>query len=482
MDFFEDDLILQNYLGLVEDTFIISKTNNEGIITYVNDAFCQISGFTKDELIGKPHNIVRHPQVPSKVFKQMWDTIQKGNVFHGVIKNRAKDGSTYITDAKIYPLITDNGIEEYLSVRVDITQFALAKEQQILDASEKFKIILDKDGLIVGFNNNATNTFSFLKVGETLHSCIYEAVDYKNANRSIKNFTVKINGIIIDFLANGQQIQEETIEFNNKTYLLETERLSNDFMMIFTDISDVEDLKKKHDIDLQQSKDEMLVVFTHELKTPLNGIIGFSEVLDKRLQGAKQKELKEKDIDKFITIAQDINALGNMLYNTVMSLLDSAKIKSGQYQLNITKFTASDIILKHLTLVNKVYNQDSQYSFEDFEIESDQIAIERIFVNLYSNALKYGDGKAFTTLKKKDNKFYLIVEDNGSGVSEEDRMRIWDMFDQLDDKELTRDAKGTGIGLFLVKQLCDLLDYKIEITTSQKLGGASFVVSGNLKG
>jgi len=225
---------------------------------------------------------------------------------------------------------------------------------------------------------------------------------------------------------------------------------------------------------------DLLVIFTHELKTPLNGIIGFSEVLDKRLQRAKQRELKEKDIDKFITISQDINALGNVLYNTIMSLLDSAKIKSGQFQLNITKFVASEIILKHLMLVNKVYNQDNKYLLEDFEIQSDQIAIERIFVNLYSNALKYGNGEAFATLKKENNRFYLIVEDNGKGVSEEDKNRIFEMFDQLDNKELTRDTKGTGIGLFLVKQLCDLLNYKIEIQTSQKLGGAAFVVSGDI--
>jgi len=84
-------------------------------------------------------------------------------------------------------------------------------------------------------------------------------------------------------------------------------------------------------------------------------------------------------------------------------------------------------------------------------------------------------------LKQVDNEFILKIEDDGEGIKDKDKERIFDMFDQLDNKELTRDAKGTGIGLYLVKQLCNLLNYSIDIEKSQHLNGAAFVIRGLLK-
>ena len=77
----------------IEKNFLISKTNPKGIITYVNNLFCKISGYTKEELLGKPHNIVRHPDMPKTVFKELWETIKdKKQPWTGIIKNRTKQG------------------------------------------------------------------------------------------------------------------------------------------------------------------------------------------------------------------------------------------------------------------------------------------------------------------------------------------------------------------------------------------------------
>ncbi|MDD5328635.1 MAG: PAS domain-containing methyl-accepting chemotaxis protein [Sulfuricella sp.] len=105
----------------VEKTFtsgtIVSKTNLKGIITYANDAFVAISGFTREELIGKNHNIVRHPDMPPAAFAWLWDTIKTGQPWRGVVKNRCKNGDHYWVDAFVVPVKKNGEIVEYMSVR-----------------------------------------------------------------------------------------------------------------------------------------------------------------------------------------------------------------------------------------------------------------------------------------------------------------------------------------------------------------------------
>lgn len=101
---------------------LITKTDLKGNITYANDIFCEISGYSGDEVIGKPQNIVRHPDMPSSTFEEMWATIQAGNTWSGRIKNKAKDGSAYVVNAMIMPIRDKNGaISGYISSRHVIT-------------------------------------------------------------------------------------------------------------------------------------------------------------------------------------------------------------------------------------------------------------------------------------------------------------------------------------------------------------------------
>ena len=93
----------------VENRPVISKTDLKGIITYVNTPFCKLAGYEKDELIGKPHNIVRHPDMPKSIFKELWETIEKNQKWRGFIKNLRKDGKYYWIEAFIEPMFDENG-------------------------------------------------------------------------------------------------------------------------------------------------------------------------------------------------------------------------------------------------------------------------------------------------------------------------------------------------------------------------------------
>ena len=115
--------LLEEYKDAVDRSNIVSKADRSGRITYVNDKFCEISGFSAEELIGKPHRVVRHVDTPKEIFDDMWKTILAKRPWRGVVKNRKKDGSDYIVEVTINPIVNNEGeIEEFISIRHDITE------------------------------------------------------------------------------------------------------------------------------------------------------------------------------------------------------------------------------------------------------------------------------------------------------------------------------------------------------------------------
>ena len=126
----ENISFLDGYKMAIDETSIVSKTDPRGVITYVNKKFCEISGFSKQELIGMSHNIVRHPDMPKDAFKEMWKTIKAKKIWHGIVKNITKDGAFYVVDATIIPVLDNNGeIIEYIGVRHDVTELEKSKEE-----------------------------------------------------------------------------------------------------------------------------------------------------------------------------------------------------------------------------------------------------------------------------------------------------------------------------------------------------------------
>lgn len=144
-----NDLIFDlNYQKVaIDKTLILSKADSFGTIIDVNDNFCTISGYAREELIGQPHNVVRHPSMDSAVFKELWNTIKAKKIWQGEIQNRRKDGSSYYVMSHIIPILNREGeIREYLSIREDITLIVELREglQKALALAEQDKQIAER--------------------------------------------------------------------------------------------------------------------------------------------------------------------------------------------------------------------------------------------------------------------------------------------------------------------------------------------------
>jgi len=110
-------LIVDEEVAFPEGRLIVSRTDPEGIITHANESFVRMSGFTKEELMGTPHYILRHPDMPAIAFKGLWDTISQGRKWHGYVKNLRKDGKYYWVHAVVVPNVRGGKIVGYASVR-----------------------------------------------------------------------------------------------------------------------------------------------------------------------------------------------------------------------------------------------------------------------------------------------------------------------------------------------------------------------------
>jgi aerotaxis receptor len=116
---------------------IVSRTDLKGNITYANETFALISGYTKDELIGKPHNIVRHPDMPKSIFKGLWKDLETKGSWNGVVKNKRKDEGFYWVYAEVSRVFKDGILVEYKSIRTPISFEDKVKYQLLYDEIKK---------------------------------------------------------------------------------------------------------------------------------------------------------------------------------------------------------------------------------------------------------------------------------------------------------------------------------------------------------
>ena len=124
-------------IKLLEDSFLLSETDEKGIIRYVNDEFCEFSEYSIEELLGKPHNIVRHKDMPKQAFQEMWIELKKGNIWKGFVKNSTKSGKYYWVFATIFPFTSSDNEKGFVSCRRRASDDEIEKYSKIYEDMNK---------------------------------------------------------------------------------------------------------------------------------------------------------------------------------------------------------------------------------------------------------------------------------------------------------------------------------------------------------
>ena len=215
--------MLKQYKEAIEKSNIISKTDTNGIITFVNDEFCKISGYSKDELLGKNHNIVRHPDVPDSKFKLLWDTINAKDIYKDTVKNLAKDGSTFYVNTTVIPILDKyKNIEEFIAIRYDVTKEVFYKHK----LQKKEKELQELNATLEKRVEHKTKELQ--ELNETLELRIKEEIS-KNEEKQKVMFWQSRLASLGDMLANiAHQWRQPLTELNLTIFTLKKSALNGE--------------------------------------------------------------------------------------------------------------------------------------------------------------------------------------------------------------------------------------------------------------
>lgn len=200
----QDYELLNQHKNALDKSAIVSKTDPYGRITYVNDYFCELAGYKREELLGKTHRIINHPEMPRKVFTQMWQQITRGETWQGVIQNRAKNNKSYYVASTITPIFNDVGqIIEFISIRHDITEL-YEKENVILAQN------IDPETKL----NNKSKLLEQLESGQYKHLAIAEIKELSDLQHVYSHQQyIELLEKIVDYFK--QQLSSDVAIFRN---------------------------------------------------------------------------------------------------------------------------------------------------------------------------------------------------------------------------------------------------------------------------
>lgn len=356
----------------------------------------------------------------------------------------------------------------------------------LLDNSIVLKMSLS--GYIIYINDRFTNVMGYTKddiIGKhvsTLQHPNFTQQEYDEIRNTLKDVKVW-RGRILQLKKDGTDVWFEVtlIPLQNEDGKIV------EILSIKNDITDFLQMKRKlHNKYLQEekqrkiteAKDSFLILFSHELKTPLNAIINFTKYL---LKHARNNTLNQISIQKRKELLKQIELSAYKMLDDITKILDLEKLKSNKLTYNLSIFNLEDalkdVINNNIYLANEYgvdINTIINYNTQSF-IKSDAYRFKQILSNILSNAIKFSRGKVEINIYRLESgTIELSIEDNGKGLSKEEKKKIFTLFEQISDSVITRSQKGTGIGLSFVKLLCKDLNIQYKLVDSSKLGGLKF--------
>jgi PAS domain S-box-containing protein len=499
----EEKLYLQSAM-LEASANAIVITNRGGSIQWANPAFTVLTGyrFPEEAFGSNPRELVKSGKQDQRFYKNLWDTILAGKVWHGELVNRRKDGSFYDEEMTITPVQNEKGkIEHFIAVKSNITERKKA-EEALRESEERLRLSLQASNQ--GMYDLDVQTGKAVVNQEYAHMLGYDFETFIETNSAwierLHPDDVEITSKAYADYISGLK-SEYRIEFRQRTKdgnwkwilslgrVVEWDAQGKPLRMLgtHTDITErkqSEDLIHQYTNELElrvaertadlsransdlaralRARDEFLASVSHELRTPLTGILGLSEALLLNTYG----ELK----DRQKTTLSMIEESGRHLLALINDILDLSKIEAGKLELQLAPCSLADICMTSLQLAKGMAQQKKQdvhYSpaKELVIIHADARRLKQILVNLLGNAIKFTPQNGKLGLEVQANETEQIVKltvwDKGIGIEIENLQKLFKPFVQID-SSLAREYAGTGLGLSLVQRLTEMHNGSIEV-------------------
>jgi PAS domain S-box-containing protein len=460
-------------------------TDPAGIVLYANEQFCQLSQYTREELVGKNTNIVNSGYHSEAFWSDLWQTVRQGRVWQGEVRNKARDGSFFWIDMIINPLLDEQGeIERYLAIRKDITLSKQAEAHMrfhthILSHINEAVVGLDASHRVNFWNHGAERLYG-LAAGQVMGKPLAEAytpvwlhpADEAKAMLSLdQKGTCQVE--IIHRLSSGKELYVEAT-----TQVLCNEQGGQAGLLAL--IRDVTERKKAAEVlndtlqELEKRNHELdnyVYKVSHDLRAPLTSMQGLLQLI----------KLESDTTAK----AQYLSLIENRVHKLddyIQSILYHSKMVNAAIETTPIRFDKiiEDCFeeLKHYTNWQKIALKVHIGSQEVFC--SDAFRITVILKNIITNAIKYMNPQAAQSYLHFDidvtpQKAVITARDNGIGIEEPYLDKIFHMFFRA-----TAISQGSGLGLYIVKQAIEKLQGSIRVESRQGAGTAFIIELPNL--
>lgn len=469
---------------------MIFITNTEGIIEYVNPTFCAITGFEPEEAIGKKPNILKSGKRDAYDYQTLWNCISAGKNYSGEFLNKKKNGDLIWVSALVTPVRdNDNRITHFLAVEEDITEKKLA-QQELVRSEAKVKAILNaipdlmmqisSDGKLIGCHYSG-NVKLLSEPDSDIGKNVAEILPGEFAGQLLE----KVPQIISD---DNLEIFEYQYSGNGNTNYYECRLAKNDDKTVLVILRDITQRKLfEADIILAKEeaeksdklKTEFLANMSHEMRTPVNSIVNFAEIISEDLKDKLQPHVFEK--------LSMLESNSRRLLKTVDAIVDIAKIQSGAYKADFEIFNIVNCLRSVVTdLEQSAVEKNIVMSFtskiESSDVYGDYFSIREIFFHLIDNAIKFTNaGTVKININSiENNKIRVDIVDTGIGISEEFSPKIFTAFSQ-ENAGYSRSYEGNGLGLALVKNYCAMNEVKIDFISEKGKGSAFSLIFKNQK-
>ena len=474
---------------------IVSVADITGRITSVNDKFCEISGYSHEELVGQNHRILKSAYHTRSFYEDLWKTISAGKVWRGTICNHKKSGEEYWVESTIVPFLDEQGKPyKFVSARTDITALRQSEERQI--RGQKFANIgtwdwniksgdlfwSERIGPLFGYEKDVpeTNYDNFLAAvhpedKDTVISAINNCVN-KGDKYDLEHRVVWPDGSVHWMHESGDVIRSETGEALHMLGVVRNidDRKNSELALIIAR----EEAEKAN-----LAKSEFLSSMSHELRTPMNAIMGFSQLL----QVDTKDPLNEYQLDN---VNEVIKASSHLL-ELINEVLDLAKIEAGRIDLSFESVVLSEIIADSLPLITSLANQRGieitlTWNYEKINlrqlmqhslmVRADRTRFKQVLINLLSNAVKYNseNGDIIIACNKIDNnRMRISISDTGEGLTQEQQEKLFMPFNRMSSEK--KYIEGTGIGLVITKNIVELMGGSIGVDSKPGEGSTFWV-------